>query len=240
VHQLIETPEGLFAAIVAEQPGRPFVTFYDEATGERSELSARSLANWVAKTYFLITDELTLGVGDRALVALPAHWIALPVLLGCWTAGLDVVGAGVADVAFVTPASLGCAAGSSDVLAVNPDAAARGFDGAPPAGATDYVASVRPQPDAWATVHASAEGGDAALDGVSRADIVAAARGRAGDLGLAAGARVLTTADWQSPSDWLDAVLVPLVLGGSVVIVRNGDEATVERRVQQERAVRLP
>ena len=81
--------EALFATLLAEQPSRPFVTFYDDATGERVELSARSLANWVAKTHFLLLDELGLGVGDTALVALPADWITVPILLGCWSAGLS-------------------------------------------------------------------------------------------------------------------------------------------------------
>ena len=74
--------------MLAAQPSRPFVTYYDEATGERAELSARSLANWVAKTHHLLGDELGLGVGDLALIVLPAHWISVPAVLGCLTAGL--------------------------------------------------------------------------------------------------------------------------------------------------------
>ena len=70
VHQL--SPEALFDRLLAADPGRPFVTYYDEASGERSELSRKSLANWVAKTHFLLVDELGLGVGDTAVIALPA------------------------------------------------------------------------------------------------------------------------------------------------------------------------
>ncbi len=64
--------EALFAAVLADQPTRPLVTYYNDASGERIELSARSLANWVAKTHFLLLEELGLGVCDTALVALPA------------------------------------------------------------------------------------------------------------------------------------------------------------------------
>src|SRR5215475_1860095 len=85
------SPEALFAALVSSVASRPFVTFYDEGSGERAELSVRSLANWVAKTHFLLSDELALGVGDTAFVDLPADWIAVPILLGCWSAGLEVV-----------------------------------------------------------------------------------------------------------------------------------------------------
>ena len=93
------TPEGLFSARLAADAAAPLVTFYDDATGERAELSARSLANWVAKTHFLLVDELGLGVGDRAVIALPVHWLAFPVLLGCWFAGLEVAAAVEATVA---------------------------------------------------------------------------------------------------------------------------------------------
>lgn len=224
---MVSSPEALFAALMSTAPSRPFVTFYDEATGERTELSVRSLANWVAKTHFLLMDELGLGVGDPAYVDLPVHWISVPVLLGCWSAGLDVVSdpAGAA-VAFVTATPPGIA----DTYAVALDSAARGFGGSPPAGTSDYVTSVRPQPDAWATVHPPASPADPALSGVSRAEVVARAQARAGELDLAAGARVLTTHD-----DWLDALLVPLAIGGSLVIVRNAETDVVARRAEQER-----
>ena len=84
-------PEQQFAARLAADPGSPLVTFYDDATGERAELSAKSLGNWVAKTHFLLMDELGAAVGDRAFARLPVHWLAAPILLGCWYAGLEVV-----------------------------------------------------------------------------------------------------------------------------------------------------
>jgi uncharacterized protein (TIGR03089 family) len=240
VHQLSDSPEGLFAAIVADQPSRPFVTYYDELSGERSELSAKSLANWVAKTYFLLIDELGLGVGDRAFIALPAHWISVPALLGCWTAGLSLTrDSGPAQVGFVEPLTVESASGIPEVYAIAPTAAARGFEGASPAGSTDFVAAVRPQPDAWASVRASAGPSDLAIQTTTRSELVAQARQRAADLGLAPGARLLSTRVWREPSDWIDTLLVPLVLGGSVVIVANADDDTIERRLNQERAVLL-
>ena len=47
-------------------PTRPLLTWYDDATGERTELSGATLANWVAKTANLLVDGLGLGPGDRA------------------------------------------------------------------------------------------------------------------------------------------------------------------------------
>jgi uncharacterized protein (TIGR03089 family) len=237
MHQL-STPEGLFDAALTADPGRPFVTYYDEAGGERSELSRRSLGNWVAKTHFLLVDELGLGVGDQALIALPAHWISVPAVLGCLTAGLALSdSADGAAVAFVAPATVAEAEGVPDVYAVAPDSAALGLRDDVPAGANDYVTSVRPQPDKWPTVHFAAGGTDPCLPGLTRAEVVDAARARAAELGIAEGARVLTTRDWAGPADWLDTLLVPLAVGGSVVFVRNApDDAVVTRRLGQERA----
>jgi uncharacterized protein (TIGR03089 family) len=236
VHQL--SPEAAFDALLAADPGQPFVTYYDEASGERSELSAKSLANWVAKTHFLLTDELGLGLGDAALIDLPAHWISVPPLLACCTAGLALApSAASASVGFVSPGTAASAAGVPDVYVIAPDSAAVGFGAAAPAGGSDFVTAVRPQPDKWPTVRFGAGEDDPLLAGRTRAETVAWARERAAELGVAAGARILTTRDWAGPADWCDTLFVPLVMGGSVVYVRNAaDDAVVERRAGQERA----
>jgi uncharacterized protein (TIGR03089 family) len=232
------TPEQRFGDLLAADPTRPFVTYYDEASGERSELSARSLANWVVKTHFLLLDELGLGAGDRALITLPAHWISVPAVLGCLTAGLELSeSASAAAVAFVEPSSIPSAKGVPDVYAVAPASAAVGFGDDVPSGAADFVTAVRPQPDKWPLVRFGAGPDDPGVDGRTRAEVVAEAESRAAALGVGRGERMLTTRDWSGASDWLDTLLVPLVMAGSVVYVRNApDEATVTRRIEQERA----
>ncbi|MGI8761083.1 MAG: TIGR03089 family protein [Jatrophihabitantaceae bacterium] len=236
------SPEQLFADLLAADPGRPFVTYYDELSGERAELSAKSLANWVAKTHHLLVDELGLGAGDTAAIAVPAHWISVPVVLGCLTAGL-ALGTGSAQdaVAFVSPATVPVAAGVPDAYAIAPDSAAAGFGAAPPAGTQDYVAAVRPQADKWPGVRFGAGPADACLDGRTRAQVAEFARLRADALGMTARARVLSTRDWAAPGDWIDTLLAPLAVGGSVVYVRNcADPTVLDRRAAQERAtVRL-
>ncbi|MFN2561336.1 MAG: TIGR03089 family protein [Jatrophihabitans sp.] len=234
------TPERQFAQLLARDPSSPLITYYDEATGERTELSAKSLANWVAKTHHLLGDELGLTVGDTALLALPAHWLSVPMLLGCLTAGLALTTEGDADVAFTSAASLDSAAasldsaaGAVDVYAFAPESAAVGFRGEPPAPALDYVAAVRPQADAWASVQMPAGPDDPCLPGGTRGEVAA----RAGATGLASGARVLTTRGWATPQDWVDTLLAPIAVGGSVVFVANcADDAVLERRMSQERA----
>jgi uncharacterized protein (TIGR03089 family) len=226
----LTTPEQHFDALLVRAGSQPFVTYYDEASGERSELSVRSLGNWVAKTHFLLIDELGLGVGSRAYVALPAHWISVPAVLGCLTAGLEIVSdPASADVAFVGPDTV--PAGVPDVYAVAPASAAVGFGDAVPAGAADYVASVRPQPDKWPTVRLLAGPADPCLDGRTRAEVVDQAAARS----LPAGARVLSTRDWASGDDLVDTLFAPLVVAGSIVYVRNAAPDVVERRAQQER-----
>src|SRR5262249_10238292 len=72
-------------------PVRPLVTFYDDATGERIELSATTFGNWVAKTANLLVDELDAEPGDRIALDLPPHWQTAVWLFAAWSAGLHVV-----------------------------------------------------------------------------------------------------------------------------------------------------
>jgi hypothetical protein len=219
----LSTPERLFDELLRARPADPFVTYYDEASGERSELSAKSLANWVAKTHHLLVDELDLAVGDSARVPLPAHWITVSIVLGCLTAGLQFVDEGPVDVTFDTRP--GTRIGPPHELGVYVEPAD-----------LEYVSAVRPQADTWAGVQLGASETDPCLPGLSREQVVAAARERAATLGLPQGARVLSTREWTSSADWLDTLFAPLAVGGSVVYVANcTDDLVIERRAAQER-----
>ena len=72
------TPADLLRHLVAADPGRPRVTVYDDTDsptrGERIELSARVLANWVAKAANLLRDDLDAGPGSVVRLDLPPHW----------------------------------------------------------------------------------------------------------------------------------------------------------------------
>ena len=84
-------------------PVGPRITYYDDATGERIELSAVTLANWAAKTGNLLRDELGAGPASRVVMLLPAHWQTAAVLFGVWWIGADVtLGGSAADVALCT------------------------------------------------------------------------------------------------------------------------------------------
>ncbi len=80
----------LMARRLRADAGQPLVTAYDDGTGERTELSVTTYANWVSKTANLLTDELGLDAGDTVLLDLPSHWL-VPIFLGAaWSSGLSV------------------------------------------------------------------------------------------------------------------------------------------------------
>ena len=85
-------------------PGQPFVTYYDDRTGERTELSVKTWANWVSQTANLFADELRLDPGDDLRIDLPAHWLGTVFLGGLWSCGLGLDD--TAPVAIVGPEGL--------------------------------------------------------------------------------------------------------------------------------------
>src|SRR3954451_2426030 len=90
-------PAALLAAARDRDPARPLVTHYDDSTGERVELSATTLDNWVAKTANLLQDEFDVGPGSTVAVALPVHWQTATVLLGVWSCGAAVLDTAAED-----------------------------------------------------------------------------------------------------------------------------------------------
>ena len=90
-------PADLLALAVRRETAAPLITHYDDATGERVELSAVTLANWVAKTANLLQDEFDVGPGSTVAVALPAHWQTAAVLLAAWICGATVADTATED-----------------------------------------------------------------------------------------------------------------------------------------------
>ena len=86
-----QLPGDVLARVLQKAPAAPLITQYDDATDERIELSAATLANWVAKTANLLQDEFDVGPGSAVAVALPVHWQTAAVLLAVWSCGATVV-----------------------------------------------------------------------------------------------------------------------------------------------------
>jgi uncharacterized protein (TIGR03089 family) len=86
----VATPTDLLAAELRADGSRPFLTFYDDGSGERVELSVATTANWVAKTANYLLDEHGVDEGDEVSVLLPIHWQTAVVVLATWAAGARV------------------------------------------------------------------------------------------------------------------------------------------------------
>jgi uncharacterized protein (TIGR03089 family) len=69
----------------------PLLTYYDQSTGERVELSATTTANWVAKTSNFLVDELDADTSTRIRIGLPTHWLRFVWILSAWNVGAAVV-----------------------------------------------------------------------------------------------------------------------------------------------------
>jgi acyl-CoA synthetase (AMP-forming)/AMP-acid ligase II len=84
------TPADLLDQQLRRDGTRPLLTWYDDSTGERIELSVATAANWAAKTANLLVDEHGLGPGDAIRLSPASHWLTAVAVLGAWTAGVAV------------------------------------------------------------------------------------------------------------------------------------------------------
>lgn len=207
---------------LASDPSRPFVTFYDDATGERTELSVITYANWVAKTANLLTDELMLDPGDTVRLDLPAHWL-VPVFLGAiWSAGLEVADPGqTADLLVVGPDELEALGDPETATSPTPVVLACALHPFATRFTTPLPPRVLDHGVLWA-------GQSDVFVPVSPSELTAIPDQR----------RVLTDLHPGSAAG-RDLLLGLLAGGGSMVLVRNGetaDEAQWPARSQSERA----
>ena len=147
------TPADLLRSALAADPGRPLITFYDDATGERVELSVATFANWVAKTANLLQGDLAAEPGDRLALLLPAHWQSAVWLMACHSVGVAVeIGGDPADADLVvsgpdTLEEARACTGERVALALRP---LGGRFPQPPAGFADYAVEVPSQGDRFA------------------------------------------------------------------------------------------
>lgn len=239
------TPADLLRSALAADAGRPLVTFYDDATGERVELSVATFANWVAKTANLLQGDLSAGPGDRVALLLPAHWQTAVWLLACSSVGAvaDVGGdPAAADVVVSGPDTLDVARacrGERLALALRP---LGGRFPRTPEGFADYAAEVPGQGDRFAPF-APVDAEDPALivagAEYSGAEVVDRALADAPALGLTGpGTRLLSGLPYDTWAGLSAGLFAPLAAGGSVVLCRNLDRLDAEglaRRVESER-----
>ncbi|NKZ08371.1 TIGR03089 family protein [Actinomadura latina] len=248
------TPAELLRRRVADDPSTPLVTFYDDAAGERVELSARTFDNWVAKTANFLVDGLGAEPGTRVVLVLPPHWQTAVWLMACWSAGLvaepvapeAVRGRGAEPAGASGPYILAAAqevlddvvddAEAEEIVGLSLHALGGPLADCPP-GVTDYADEVRtygdrfdpgaevtPETPALSVTNATLSGGE----------LVAAAREAAAKWELDARDRLLVDMPFATLDGLLIALLAPLASGASVIIQRNFDKAALDRRLTVE------
>jgi uncharacterized protein (TIGR03089 family) len=209
----------------------PLVTYYDLGTGERTELSAVTVSNWVDKTCYLLADEYGLDIGDVVLLDVarthPGHWVTACLELACWRLGVTVAvddGAGarlvVAGPLYATGVELAAEHGA-DLLACSLHPLGLPFAERLPGGVADYSLEVRGQPDQYAAVPVPPDqtawlSPEATL---SQAEIDAVD-------GSARRRLLRPSTPWPTVRD---GVLAALVGGGSIVVVVGDDDAALDR-----------
>lgn len=207
----VPTPSQIVRAATQTDPGRPRLTWYDQDSGERVELSATSLNNWVDKTAHFLSSELGIGPGSRVSLSLPRHWLAAV----SWLA-VDLVGAqpvigpdSTADVAVIGPDDLKDLPANDEVVAISLRPMGASFSEPLPPPVRDFTLEVRSQPD----LYPSTGSGDAAVG--HRASVQAKA------WGLTKADRVAAAGPWESEDELVDSLLTPLAADGSVLWIRN-------------------
>jgi len=233
-----------FADVLARQlrgdSSRPLITFYDDATGERVELSVTTYANWVAKAASLLVEEHELERGQALCVDLPPHWLG-PVFLGAaWVAGLVVTGPDddAPDAVVCGPGGLERWAPVADevpVLACSLLPLGVRFADPLPAGVHDVGVEVWSQPDAFTPW--DPPGPDDRATGASYGATTQGETWRTAAAGslLTDGGRLLSEANPASPPG-LATFTEPLVRGGSLVLVTHAGPGRLDAVYAAERA----
>lgn len=219
-------PDRLLAHLLTSDPARPRVTYYDDTEGptrgERVELSAKVVGNWVNKAANLLQEEFDAGPGTRVALLLPAeHWRTVYWALAVWSVGATVASTDGDVVIGVAGEQVG-SAGAPDI-AVTLAALARQAS-APTGTALDEAKELATYGDRF-TPWATADDDAPALvtgDGTwSYGDLVEAAPT----------ARRFVTGDLPSV---LRSAASSFAADGSVVLVRNADPATLAQRLSAE------
>jgi len=234
VSTLPTTFTSALARRLREEPGQPLVTFYDDLTGERVELSVATWANWVAKVSSLLIDELGFEAGDRIRIDLPAHWLTTVFLGAALNTGLVISDAERPEVVVTGPEGVDrWAPEATDraVLACSLLPLGVRFAAPLPAGVIDVGVEVWGQPDAF-TPYTLPEPTEPAiaLDGVevTHTELWEAA------VASPAHGRLLSETNPASPPG-IVSLTGPLACGGSVVLVAHAGPDRLDAIAANER-----
>jgi uncharacterized protein (TIGR03089 family) len=217
------------------------LTYYDDRTGEHADVTAAELGDWAAATAALLVEGCGLGQGDRAAVLLPPHWQTAAVLLGAWSAGLEVSYQGWSTAGLRKPGSFDATfvAGSRvcSWLEELPQGRHQFVLGDAPDGYRSFAVAVRPYLGVRPPVHVVGNDDAASTDGTTFGQWSSIAASIAQTHGIGRGDRVLIDAsEHEQPVTWL---LAPLSAGASVVICANLDRSALDARMVEERITKM-
>lgn len=216
----------LFAAAVHRDGSGPFLTYYDDATGERIELSALTTANWVAKTANLLVDEYDVESGETVAIGLPPHWLGVVWALSTWSVGAALT-SGTGTLAITGPDF--AVRGSRETVASALLPLGGRFGEPLPDGIHDYGAEVYNHPDVFVPFDPPAPS-TPAYDDLTHDDLIGTAEPVTD--------RILVTQDLTTRAGV--GLLVGVISGGgSIVLCRNLDESKLDRRVADEKVDRV-
>jgi uncharacterized protein (TIGR03089 family) len=227
------TPTDVLAQLVRSDPARPRVTFYDDSVnvGERIELSAKVLANWVSKAANLLAEELEIGPGDVVRLDLPAqHWRSLYWALAVWSVGatLDVRRDGPAQLLVTTNARRAVGTDADGAVLVTLAALARRHADPVPDDVIDEARDLSTYADQFEPWEEPGQDDVALVDDSGAhtyADVVP-------DPGWPTGSRVHVVAG--DPGSPLRHVLAAWAVDGSVVLVLGPDDGRLPARLASE------
>ncbi len=232
----------LVAAQAAAHGQRPFVTFTDGATGERTELGCATFENWTAKAANLLVEDLGLTAGDVLGVDLGTHWTALVLQAAAWRAGLVLA----LPPAWEAATAFAVREGVEVPLARAPRVlVGDGFGGrlTGPAGeAIPFGEEVLGFPDDFAdeVVQPEAPGILVGRDRPrSHAHLLGGAADLAAQVGLEPGDRYASTVLADDAKGIVAGLVLALGLGGGLVLVRDTAEDRLPDLIASERCAAL-
>lgn len=222
------TPYAALAAAVRRDPATPLVTYVGPQG--RTELSARSLENAVAKAAGLLRDGLDVQPGDRVGLLLGAHWQTAVWLGACWAtravAWVDPDDPGTTAVCLATGPRLAQAQGAPELLRVSTHPFGLPPEEPLPEGVGEAAVEVRAHGDVFVP-YPEPGPDDLALqvgpDALTAAEVTDQAAALATQAGLATGGRLLTVRPATDLTGVLALLAVPLAVDGSVVIAVEAD-----------------
>ncbi|MFV0532713.1 MAG: TIGR03089 family protein [Cumulibacter sp.] len=238
---MTDTLSGLLAERIAANPAIPLITYYDRDTGERTELSGTTFANWVAKTANLLRDDFDVHDGSVVALALPMHWQQLVIAFATWSLGgcVSESPGDSPDVLVMSPDRMMelADADAGELMVSSLDPMGRALEPRPEHVA-DYTSAVRVHGDAFTGGPIGAAdpayvGGSLILD---HAHAAQTARSLAQALQLAPAARVLVTVGPAGEAGLLTWAAAPLLAGASLVLVKTGEDADTAEWLERIRA----